>query len=207
MSDRFHEGQLAYNARQNRGTALGRMGVIYEVDNANSIAKVNLMPEDIPVAAGWLPTVWPFASGSVTFRAGLSAGTQVWLEPQEGSADGYVIVGAVHSDTMPTSQSPTDIDGDPVDLGEDEVIIKTPKCVIRIDGDGNVLIKSTSEVRLQAPTIRSKADWQHDGDFTATGQVKDFHSTLDSVRQHSNTHHHSGVQTGSGTSGPPTTED
>lgn len=68
---------------------------------------------------------------------------------------------------------------------------------------GGIEITSSSPVSITAPELRVNGDIKVTGNIQATGNVADGTRTMAEDRVIFNTHTHPGVQTGSGTSGPP----
>jgi phage baseplate assembly protein gpV len=123
------------------------------------------------VQTGWLPILSQWMGAGWGIVAPLAVNDQVFVLPQEGNAEHGVIVGRCFNDQ---------------DL--------PPKTAAA--GEMWMVHQSGSFLKFMADgTIQARGDLHVDGD------IYDKVGKLDGLRQHYNQHHHTGVQTGSGTSG------
>ena len=76
--------------------------------------------------------------------------------------------------------------------------LKNGKCAISINDDGTLNVNSTVAMNVTAPTVTITGNVVVNGTIEATGEITGNSIPLSA-------HKHSGVQTGSGTSGLPTT--
>lgn len=165
-----------------------RCAIVANVDPARGTVRVILddagrLSGHLPIAQHAVGNGW----GVVTLPA---PGTQVFCIPDTNDFGSMVVVGAVHSSQMPpgkvTPYKAQDgialVPGEPTMMGPDGQFIRFPA------GGG----------------IQSRGTWLHDGDFKASGQITDLdgvHGSLDVLRQAYQAHKHTGVQSGSGTTG------
>lgn len=98
----------------------------------------------------------------------------------------------------------------PVDLAEGEAAAYNAHGVlVLLKADGSIEITAAGGVRIEAPslelsgslTVHGSVDV--DGSVAAAGEVADALGPLSEMRQDYNLHTHPGVETGSGTTGPP----
>jgi phage baseplate assembly protein V len=74
---------------------------------------------------------------------------------------------------------------------------------ILLKADGAIEITAPGGVKIEAPELRLSGSLTVDGSITAGGDVSDAAGSMAEIRQTFNDHTHPGVQTGSGSTGPP----
>jgi phage baseplate assembly protein gpV len=197
---------------QGQGTALAKFGTISSWDSNTYMARISWQPDATgddgnPVESGWAHGL-TLAVGLLNVQVPHSIGQQVFCVPNAGDGDAMVIAGFIYDNISRPPVVPNAISGGPVAAVPGELIISTTAgFVMRVCDDGSMFIQSNTAVNVQAPTVNLKGNLAVDGNITSTGDVSDHHDSLANVRNHSNTHIHSGVQSGASTTGAPTTTD
>jgi phage baseplate assembly protein gpV len=153
-------------------TAQPRWGVVTSVNPAAMRVRVMIQPED--VESGWLP-VMAMASGSVTVWAPPTQGQQVFMVPDCGSADDYVVLGLGFSGTAQPPQVPNAVGGGNSVVQPGEFCAVAGSTVLRVS-TGGVFVK---------------------GNLVVDGDVSDAHGSLDRLRGNYDSHKHPGVTAGS----------
>ena len=74
---------------------------------------------------------------------------------------------------------------------------------VLIKEDGKIEVKASSEVKVDAPLATFTGNVKVNGNIVCDGQVSDANGSMQEMRDTYNTHKHTGVQTGGGTSGNP----
>ncbi len=199
--DRFIGGMLSHSQGLVDALAQARIAVVTGWDAEDLTAKCTIQPEGINI--GWLP-VQALSLGPNSYAlAAPVIGSQVIVVPQEASPNSYMILCAVPNTDMPITSRPEAIEGEPVKLAEGEFIVTNEDVVFRV-GKTKVFLKGDFEIE---GNITHKGDYEQDGQHHLTGDlisdadVEDNHGTLDGLRQHYNSHKHSGVTTGGGLTG------
>ena len=157
-------------------TAQPRWGVVTSVNPATMHVRVLIQPEN--VESGWLPMA-ALATGSVTVWAPPTLGQQVFMVPDCGSADDYVVLGMGFSDTTRPPQVPNAVGGAASVVQPGEFCVVAGGTVLRVS-DGGVFVK---------------------GSIVCDGDVSDKHGSLDRLRGNYDAHKHTGVTPGGGVSG------
>jgi phage baseplate assembly protein gpV len=111
-----------------------RFGVITSVDVRQALARVELQPDG--VLTGWLPILSTWAGAGWGMVCLPSPGDQVFVLPQEGSADHGVIVGSAYSDQRQPPKT---------ELGELWLVHKSGSAV-KLTNDGLVKIEGDLHV-------------------------------------------------------------
>lgn len=199
--DRFLGGTLGHAQGLVEALAQARVAKVTGWDAKDFTAKCSTYPEDVNI--GWLPvaalTLGPNSYG----MAAPVIGSQVIIIPQEADANSYMVLCAVPNDDMPITSKPNAIDGEPVLLDQGEFIVSNESTVFRVSKT-KVFIKGDLELQGK---FTHKGDTEQTGKQTSTGDIKsnaniiDSKGSLDKLRGNYNTHAHTGVTTGSGTSG------
>lgn len=187
---------MGYTERAVSQLASTRVGIVTSYNPDDFTAKVQYDDWDEP--SDWLPIMALAANDSVSVRAAIEVGMHVFLIPQEADSDSYIIFGAVHSELKPPVNAAGDIDGEPepTKAGEFSMVMKGGGS-LKFNDDGSVFVQSPTELRFQAPDIKSKGAWAHEGNITVTsGDVTADGKSLKA-------HKHGGVQTGGGQTGTP----
>jgi phage baseplate assembly protein gpV len=157
-------------------TAQPRWGTVSSVNPAAMQVRVMIQPEG--VESGWLPMV-ALATGSVTVWAPPTLGQQVFMVPDCGSVDDYVVVGLGFSGTARPPKTATAVGGGASVVQPGEFCAVSGGTVLRVSA-GGVFIK---------------------GNLVVDGDVSDKHGSLDRLRGNYDAHKHTGVTPGGGTSG------
>lgn len=163
------------------------LGVVTSLDTANYCAKVRIEPDN--VETGWLPIATQWAGAGWGFFAPIPVGTQVIVVFSECNAEIGLIVGALFHDAMR-----------PLDCPEGEAwMVHEGGAFLKFENSGRVYMKAPEGFELEGDTNIT-------GALTVTGDVTDRTDdnsvTVKALRDAYNAHHHTGVDTGSGTSGP-----
>lgn len=89
-------------------------------------------------------------------------------------------------------------------LAEGEVALYTDEGDYVLFKRGRIVeIKAGTEVKVDAPLATVTGDLKVNGQITCDGNVSDLNGSMQEMRSTYNTHKHTGVQTGGGTSGNP----
>lgn len=174
MNDLLNHMQLA--ALRLQGViATNRVGVITTVDSGNNLIKVSLQPEGIEI--GWVPVIVPLLG----FSAPPIPGSQAIVLFQEGSSNvpvgALLIYGPTNTANIP-----------PPGINPGEFYYQHQSgSNLKFSNDGSVTVNAAgSTVEL--------------GNGVA---AKDFIVLFTALKNYIDNHTHTGVQTGSGTSGAP----
>jgi len=200
-----------------------RLGTVSSVNPANHSARVMIQPEG--VLSGWLPIGTMMAGGGWGAVSLPSPGEQVLLVPAEGNTEHSIIVSRLFSQAAlpPKTYVDQTQQGDTSNGQPGEFLFAHESgSFMRLTSDGNFVIKGNVQINgtlETTQTITSDEDVIAKGDFNATGeagagrgnmttagQVKDFHNTLDNLRQTYNGHNH-GLDSHGDSEGPPVQQD
>ena len=166
MSDRFAAALAAHGGAVSGRVAQPRWGTVQSVNPATMSAKVLIQPEG--VLTGWLPVVSP-AVGGAYIIAPLTQGQQVFMAPDAGDADSYVILGVGFNNLAQAPQVPAAVAGAATQVKPGEIaLVDAAGGVLRVAG-GNVFVK---------------------GNLVVDGNVSDRHGSLDRLRGNYNAHKH-----------------
>lgn len=197
-----------------------RFGVVQSYNPNNHTARVMIQPEE--VLSGWLPVATGMSSNGWGIVVPPIIGTQVLMTPVDGDNGSMVIVGSVYSKTNQPPKPSAAIAGAaaPVVPGEIALVSQDGNVVIRLGADGTLYIKSSVSVNIEtqtanvtSPTINVVATTglnvtaplsKFTGNIIATGDISDQNAargTLAGLRTNYDTHAHTGVQPGGGTTG------
>lgn len=196
--DQFFNAIRQQAAAQDGRFGVPRWGIVQSVDPSRPAAKVMLQPEG--VLTGWLPILQPSAAGGWGVMSVPSLGAQALVQWDAGSSDSGVIVGFAHSDAnrpaavpnAPGTGGTRNTAPSPAIAGE-TILTHASGCYIRLLPSGDIL--------LGAGTVRI------DGNLIVNGDVADKIGALNGLRQHYNTHRHTGVQPGGGQTATTTVPD
>ena len=187
-----------------------KTGIVSGYDPANYAAKVRLQPQD--VETGWLPIRTPWSGNNWGMFCPPDIGDEVEVQFQEGGKQApYVALRAFGDRSRPLS----------VPAGEFWLVHKTGS-FLKFRNDGSVELNAagnltatvagqanltvTGKVVASAREFDLTGNLNVTGDITASGDIYDQGRndlSMNHIRQVYNTHHHGGVQTGSGTTGVP----
>lgn len=166
-------------------TGTPRWGLVQSYDPQNYLAKVLIQPEG--VLSGWLPIVTPMVGPNWGMMMPLAQGQQVIVIPDGGDSEQGVILGGTWDTQTPVPQIPAAPGGSNSTLQSGEVaLVSGQGSFIRLCADGTMLIVG--------PTIYA---------LGSAGDTPKRLATEDFVFSLYNSHTHSGVSTGTGTSGVP----
>lgn len=174
--DKMRHAMASMGAVAAAGMAAPRFGTVTSYDKDTHTVKAMLQPEE--VETGWLPIMVLMAGQGWGVYAAPAQGDQALLIFAEGDALVGVCVGFIPND--------------------EDIPPAVPAGEIWLQHEEGSFLKLTSDGK-----IVSKGPWEHDGDFTATGQITDNSPgnevTVQDLRIAYNAHHH--AETGS-TTGP-----
>lgn len=176
-----HGARLAHQLRVQSMMANGlagrpRLGEVTSYDQDTYSAKVKLQPEGIET--GFLPIMSQAVANGWGVQFGPRQGDQAVVIFQEGDSENGVVIGFLFSD-------------------EDRPQ-KVPAGELWLTGQGDTYIRLTQD------GLRSKGDWEHEGDFKATGTITGEEDVVAGDTAISGkSHTHSGVTPGPGVSGAP----
>lgn len=171
----------AQSGRMNGMHAGTKVGEVVSYDPATATCRVRILPDGN--TTGWIPVGAVQAGRGVGIVCPPDDGEHVLVQAVQGDGDGWTVIARLFTTArMPPVSTAT---GKPVQQGE--VAVVTSGAVLHLTGD---------TVYVQAAKLRTKGAWEHDGDLRATGDIV---AGAVSAQHHVHTH----VQSGSGTSGPP----
>lgn len=180
------------------------VGTVTGWDPDTFMAKCTIEPDDIPTE--WIP-VGALSLGPDSYViAAPVIGSQVLLAPQEHDASSYQIIAAIPNEEHAPKHVKDAIDGEPVKLKPGEFLFTGKGGAVVRFMDGRVYIEAPEGWEVLG-NGKIKGDIDVDGYVKATKNVesqmdvKDSKGTLDRLRGNYNSHGHTGVQTGGGTSG------
>lgn len=187
-----------------------RIGFIQSYDPSNYAVQVELQPEG--ELTGWLSYAACWVGNGWGMFAPPTPGQRVTVELIDGDLDS----GFAELALFDNANRPLEVQSGEfwlvhrsgaffklVNTGAIE-LSDTKGAAVTLDGSGN--IQST------AGTWTHTGDLVVNGNINATqedgggGEISDFRSSMDTMRTQHNEHAHTGVQTGSGTSGTPTVD-
>lgn len=169
--DRFVAGLMQHAGDLDGQRAQPRWGTVQSVDPATGTARVLIQPEG--VLSGWLPVLSPVVGGAQII-APLTQGEQVFMVPDTGDANSYVIMGMSFSGLARPSQLPAEVGGGNTAVRPGEVAL---------------VAAGGAMIRLSGTTIFMR------GNLIVDGDVSDKHGSLDRLRGNYNAHRHSGGTT------------
>ena len=111
-----------------------RFGIVTSIDIERAVAKVIVQPDG--VQTGWLPVLSAWAGQGWGMICMPSPGDQVFVLPQEGSAEHGVIVGSAYSNRRPPPSA---------EVGECWLVHKSGSH-IKLTNDGRIEIKGDLHV-------------------------------------------------------------
>ncbi len=89
-------------------------------------------------------------------------------------------------------------------MNEGEVAIYTDEGdYIWIKRNGNIAVKASTQVNVECPSVNMTGNLNVEGNITCDNNVSDENGSMNEMRGVYNTHKHTGIQTGGGTSGNP----
>ena len=168
-----------------------RPGIVTSYDPGTHCVKVQWQPDQ--TLSGWLPLNAISAGNGWGIWAPPAMGSEVMVDHLQGDANSGVVVAVKHNLVNPVGTTTNAIGGTAVGPQQGEIVlVNQTGAVIRLCQDGSVYIKA--------------ANINIDGQLTVSGNiigkmdVSDKHGSVDRLRGHYNSHAHTGIQTGSGTS-------
>lgn len=167
--------------------AVTKVAEVISYDPERATCRVRILPDGN--TTGWIPVGAVQAGRGVGIVAPPDDGEHVLVQPVQGDGDGWAIIARLFTTArMPPVSTAT---GKPVQQGEAAIV--TSGAVLHLVGD---------TVYVQAAKLMTKGEWKHEGNLELDGTI---HATGDmtagtvSAQQHV----HTGVKSGSSTSGPP----
>jgi hypothetical protein len=200
MMDQLFNSVLARTAMQGNYLAQPRWGIVTSYDATTHMAKVSIQPEAIDT--GWIQILCG-NTGTTGFWWAPTPGQMAFVAPQEGSAQNYVVIGLAFNKVHSVPPVGSTIGGGAEPLKPGEVAIVWDGGQLRTS-PGKLYVKADMEIEGKLTVSEDILGQQN---ITAEQQVKDFHNTLDDLRQHHNSHVHAGVTSGSSNTAPPTVQD
>lgn len=196
-----------------------RAAIVDTVDPVHHTARVRIMPED--VLTGDLPIAVQAISGAVLVSLP-TPGDQVVLVPQEGSIDGYIVLGCMFSDRHVPPVSP--VTGQPAQSGEIFGIL-TGGSYFHMQAGGDVHIVAAGEMvqtaakdftlncvnfkvnasagmQVTTPSITQTGSIEATGNIQSGADIEDVHGPVQTLRADYNAHTH--VDSRGGATGTPT---
>lgn len=189
-----------------------RFGIIQQVDRMKGRVKVRFEEDDL--VSDWIPFTIPQAKNN-RFHYWPSDGEHVACHMDENCENG-IVLGAVYSerDAVPSefegSQAAYKSDAVTIRINVDRVEIQVGDTMQSYDTD-NVVIETSSNIKLVAPTIEIDGDLTVTGSISADGSLEVSGSIEADGEVKTNqlggvslsTHKHLGVQPGPGITGTP----
>lgn len=177
------QANLASQAR-----TFSRLGVVSAYDPNTYSVKVTFQPDGNET--GWLPLGALQVGSGFGIYAAPNIGDQIEVRFQEGDRDAGVAGPGLFDNQSPPAKVPA---------GEIWVLHKSG-AFFKLTNDGKATFSDGhgAQVALNGDgTITSSGTWTHTGNVAFNGQVSANGHRID------DSHKHTGVSTGSGTSGPP----
>jgi phage baseplate assembly protein V len=141
-----------------------RIAVVTSVDPTTFTVRVTIQPE--AVLSGWLPVASAWVGNGWGLACPPQPGDQVIVLWQEGDAEQGVVVGRLWSNHVVPPAAPA---------GE---------CWLVHSSGSYIKLHNSGAIESNAGT------WVHHGNLQVTGNVSDFHGSLDALRGHYNEHTH-----------------
>jgi phage gp45-like len=141
-----------------------RVAVVSSCDAATYTVRVLIQPEG--VLSGWIPVTTNWVGSGWGLACLPQPGDQVVVVYQEGDAEQGIVVGRLWSNNVPAPIAP---------VGELWLVHAT---------GSTIQLKNDGSIHTQGLT------WFHQGDLAVTGNISDYHGSLDALRNHYNIHEH-----------------
>ena len=169
---------------------VGRWAVVTGADTKSMTVKVTIQPEG--VQTDWLPLVSSAVGGGWGMVHVPPVGTQVFCLPDAGDHNSYVVMGATWS---AKNRPPAAV------LQGEMWLVHSTGSAIKLTNDGHVKVTDASGCSLE---FQNNGTATLTGNLMVTGNISDVngtHGTIGSLRTAYDTHHHTGVQGGAGSTG------
>jgi phage baseplate assembly protein V len=172
---------------------------VVDYNNTNHSAQVELQPSGV---LKWCRICAQGVGNGYGVMIPVIPGQQVLVNFVGGDSNQPIIVGSVYyAGTIPTPNSA--LSGSPVPLSTGQVaLVDSAGTVLRLNGDGTVYLQAAT-VNMQVTNLNVSGNiTSTTGNITATqGNIIDYKTSMEAVRQAYDTHKHTGVQTGGGSTG------
>ncbi|MCE9565854.1 MAG: phage baseplate assembly protein V [Planctomycetes bacterium] len=194
MSDRLQNVMRREGERAASQRALTRMATVTSYDPNSYAAKVVIQPEGhetgfIPVATPWVGSGWGMFCPP-------SPGDVVDVHFQEGGKLAAYVSLRFYGDAAQPLGVPS---------GEFWLVHQSGS-FLKFKNDGTVLVNGAGDINVTAPNLNLTGNLNVTGDIVAGGDISDLDGasgTVAHIRTVYDSHTHSGVQTGGGTTATP----
>lgn len=205
MSSLLREHMKSAAAGVHQQIGVNRFGIVTSTRKTDTGYDVKVLydyGEDNQAQSGWMPVLSPFVGPTWGLVCPPIEGMLAFVAPDMGDGNHGVVLGLSWNQTDRPPQAPNAIDGDqkPVEAGEFSIVSKAG-AVFRFCSDGTVYFK-TSTVNIEGDLVVKGNITSQKGNIAALkGDVSDTHGSLDRLRGNYDSHRHTQVQSGNGSSG------
>jgi hypothetical protein len=193
------------NAQRLRQLGQPKWGIVESYNPERHTARVRIQPDDI--LSGWLHVGTP-AVGGLQVTIPPIIGTMALVLLQEGDAEGLsgTLVASGYTDQEIPAAFPSAIGGEATNGQQTELIIHQPGTGsgMRLTSSGTWFIKGDI---VHEGNITSSGNTRVMGNIKGDKEITDKLGSVDNLRQHYNSHRHTGVQAGGAQTNLPTVQD